>query len=56
MQICLEQGAELSHHHGGGMARSAYARRSLGSAHVVLQRLKSALDPAGILNPGKLGL
>lgn len=56
MAVCLEHGAELSHHHGGGLARSPYAARSLGSAHVVLQKLKAALDPAGILNPGKLGL
>jgi len=56
MAICLQHGAELSHHHGGGLARSPYARRSLGSAHLVLQRLKAALDPAGVLNPGKLGL
>lgn len=56
MAVCLEHGAELSHHHGGGLARSPYTRQSLGSAHIVLQKLKSALDPAGILNPGKLGL
>lgn len=56
MQVCLDHGAELSHHHGGGLARSDYAERSLGSAHLVLRRLKTALDPAGILNPGKLGL
>ncbi len=56
MAVCLEHGAELSHHHGGGLARSPYARRSLGSGHLVLRKLKSALDPAGILNPGKLGL
>jgi len=56
MQICLDHGAELSHHHGGGLARSPYARRSLGSAHPVLRRLKHALDPDGLLNPGKLGL
>ncbi len=56
MDICLEHGAELSHHHGGGLARSPYSRRSLGSAHLVLEKLKQALDPAGILNPGKLGL
>ncbi len=56
MEVCLEQGAELSHHHGGGLARSPYTRRSLGAAHLVLSKLKAALDPDGILNPGKLGL
>lgn len=56
MDVCLEHGAELSHHHGGGLVRSPYSRRSLGSAHMVLEKLKHALDPADILNPGKLGL
>ncbi|MGP0051057.1 MAG: FAD-binding oxidoreductase [Solirubrobacteraceae bacterium] len=56
MEVCLERGAELSHHHGGGLIRSPYAKRSLGTAHPVLQRLKNALDPEGVLNPGKLGL
>jgi alkyldihydroxyacetonephosphate synthase len=56
MNICLDHGAELSHHHGGGLARSPYAERALGSAHQLLRALKGALDPRGILNPGKLGL
>lgn len=56
METCLDHGAELSHHHGGGLIRSPYAQRSLGSAHLVLTKVKQALDPAGILNPGKLGL
>ncbi|MFE4670660.1 FAD-binding oxidoreductase [Streptomyces sp. NPDC056716] len=56
MAVCLDHGAELSHHHGGGLARSPYSRRSLGSAHLVLRKLKHALDPDAVLNPGKLGL
>lgn len=56
MEVCIKHGAELSHHHGGGLARSPYSRRSLGSAHLVLQKLKQAVDPNAILNPGKLGL
>jgi len=56
MEVCLQHGAELSHHHGGGLARSPYSRRSLGDAHLILRKLKSALDPNAILNPGKLGL
>lgn len=56
MRLAIEHGAELSHHHGGGLARSPYAETALGSAHLILRKLKQALDPAGILNPGKLGL
>lgn len=56
MQIVVEHGGEVSHHHGGGLARQPWARQSLGSGHVLLRRLKDALDPAHLLNPGKLGL
>lgn len=56
MHCCLEQGAAISHHHGVGLARRDYLRQELGDSFVVLERIKHALDPAGILNPGKLGL
>jgi alkyldihydroxyacetonephosphate synthase len=56
MQIALDKGAVISHHHGIGIARLAYLRPELGSAMQVLERIKLALDPAGIMNPGKLGL
>lgn len=56
METCLRFGAELSHHHGAGLTRAPYMRAALGEQHELLKRLKVALDPAGILNPGKLGL
>ncbi len=56
MQICLKNGAVISHHHGAGLARSPFVREALGSSYTVLQRIKDALDPTGIMNPGKLGL
>ena len=52
----LAGGAALSHHHGIGLNRGRYARAALGDAFDVLVATKSALDPHGILNPGKLGL
>jgi alkyldihydroxyacetonephosphate synthase len=52
----LAAGGNLSHHHGVGLNRSRFAADALGAAHGVLQAVKSALDPNGILNPGKLGL
>jgi alkyldihydroxyacetonephosphate synthase len=52
----LEHGGALSHHHGVGLNRSRFMRDALGPAFDVLASVKTALDPNGILNPGKLGL
>ncbi|MHB8670108.1 MAG: FAD-binding oxidoreductase [Acidimicrobiales bacterium] len=52
----LAHGGALSHHHGVGLNRARFVADALGPAHGVLVALKSALDPTGILNPGKLGL
>ena len=55
-RAALAAGAGLSHHHGVGLNRSTYMREALGTAMQVLVATKAALDPNGILNPGKLGL
>ncbi|MCB1005241.1 MAG: hypothetical protein KDB35_13740, partial [Acidimicrobiales bacterium] len=52
----LAHGGALSHHHGVGLNRARFVREALGPAFDVLASLKGALDPNGILNPGKLGL
>jgi alkyldihydroxyacetonephosphate synthase len=52
----IEAGSSLSHHHGVGHSRAQFVRAALGNGLDVLRSVKSALDPAGILNPGKLGL
>jgi alkyldihydroxyacetonephosphate synthase len=56
MEACLKNGASISHHHGIGLVRGPFMRQALGEGFAVLEALKEALDPAGILNPGKLGL
>lgn len=55
-RAALAAGGNLSHHHGVGLNRARFAAEALGAGHGVLAALKRALDPAGILNPGKLGL
>ena len=52
----LAAGGALSHHHGVGLNRSRFVHEALGTGAGVLQSVKDALDPNGILNPGKLGL
>ena len=52
----LARGGALSHHHGVGLNRGRFMAEALGPAFDVLVSLKHALDPNGILNPGKLGL
>jgi alkyldihydroxyacetonephosphate synthase len=52
----LAAGGSLSHHHGVGLNRARFMPAALGGALDVLVAAKRALDPRGILNPGKLGL
>lgn len=54
MEATVASGASISHHHGIGLIRTAWMENEHGSGLRLLRDLKSALDPAGILNPGKL--
>lgn len=56
IETTLELGGSISHHHGIGLVRAPFLERALGNGFAVLERLKDALDPKGICNPGKLGL
>ena len=52
----LELGGTITGEHGVGLAKRPYLEARLGTAQVeLLRRIKTAFDPAGILNPGKLG-
>ena len=55
-QATMDAGGAISHHHGIGLNRARFLPAALGSGFEVLASLKDALDPHGILNPGKLGL
>jgi alkyldihydroxyacetonephosphate synthase len=51
----MENGGTLSHHHGVGEDHLPWMVREKGELGLdVLRAIKRALDPAGILNPGKL--
>ena len=54
--VIARSGSAISHHHGVGLNRSRFMAGALGSAFPTLSAIKAALDPTGILNPGKLGL
>lgn len=56
MEVTIRCGGELSHHHGAGLAREPFILEASGYRHELVRRIKAALDPAGILNPGHLAL
>jgi alkyldihydroxyacetonephosphate synthase len=56
MDVVRAHGGAISHHHGVGINRARFMPGALGGAFDVLVSVKQALDPRGILNPGKLGL
>jgi alkyldihydroxyacetonephosphate synthase len=52
---CREAGGTITHHHGIGLLKAPFLADEIGSSGVAtLRAIKHALDPQGILNPGKL--
>jgi alkyldihydroxyacetonephosphate synthase len=52
---CHEAGGTMTHHHGVGLLKAPYMSEELGEEGLmVLRTIKHALDPHGIMNPGKL--
>jgi alkyldihydroxyacetonephosphate synthase len=52
----LKAGGTISHHHGVGLSKADYMAEEHGTSLAIYRQLKAIFDPAGILNPGKMGL
>lgn len=52
--LAIESGGSTTGEHGVGAVRRQYAELEHGAALKVMQAIKTALDPKGIMNPGKL--
>lgn len=51
----LAHGGTINEHHGVGLKLGRFMRPQHGEAFALLQAIKDAWDPDGIMNPGKLG-
>ena len=55
VRSCIAAGGTLTHHHGVGRLKAAYLAGELGEAGMdVLKKIKAALDPGQVMNPGAL--
>ncbi|HEX6021429.1 MAG TPA: FAD-binding oxidoreductase [Solirubrobacter sp.] len=52
----LEAGGVMNDHHGVGLKLAPFMAQQHGASLDALRTIKRALDPLGIMNPGKLGL
>jgi len=50
----LKYGGSIVHHHGLGKARAKYVKEEYGSSYYILDTMKKAYDPNGIMNMGTL--
>ncbi len=55
-EVLIKQGSVINDHHGIGLKLTNQVASQWASAWSVLEMIKAALDPAGVMNPGKLGL
>jgi alkyldihydroxyacetonephosphate synthase len=56
MTAALDAGGVMNDHHGVGIKLGPYMRRQHGAALDAMAAIKAALDPHGVMNPGKMGL
>ena len=50
----LKRGGSIVHHHGMGKARAPWVRDEYGSSYYLLETLKKAFDPNGVMNKGTI--
>ena len=55
VEAIFAAGGVINDHHGVGATLAPYLERQWGPAYGTLLQIKQALDPANIMNPGKLG-
>jgi len=55
VRTSLAHGGVINEHHGVGVKLGRFMREQYGEAWPYVQAIKNAIDPDGILNPGKLG-
>ena len=53
-ELALELGGSVTGEHGTGAVRAVYMRAEHGAAYDTMLAVKRALDPKGLLNPGKI--
>jgi alkyldihydroxyacetonephosphate synthase len=56
LEAATRAGGTISHHHGVGLLKAPYMAGEHREAMALFRAAKRALDPDGILNPGKMGL
>lgn len=56
LRLAQDMGGAMEYCHGAGVRLAHLMSRERGASLAVLRSIKSALDPKGIMNPGKLGL
>ncbi|SFE03889.1 D-lactate dehydrogenase (cytochrome) [Lentibacillus persicus] len=54
VNYALERGGTCTGEHGVGTGKQKYQKREHGEALAVMRKIKQALDPEGLLNPGKI--